>query len=344
MAAGSARAVPGEQRVFSLILALVAAPQGATKRTLLSSVYGYAERFASGGDPASLERQFERDKDTLRELGVPLEVIDSPEEPGNNQLARYRIAKERLQHPEAMRYSPEELSVLRLAALSWREGSLSAEAQRATMKLAAHGAAVDVRHLGVAPRIGSPDPAAQQLHAAIAAGRPVRFLYRMPGREAALSRFVAPLALHRADGRWHLIAWDLDRSGERVFLLARIEGPVAAQRGSIDPGLRELLPAAIARLESLAERQRALVRVAPGSEAEARLRPRSAPAAGAESRAEGGDLLSVGYLDEALLAEELAGYGADAQVYEPAALRAGTIAALRRIRDAHAAPTGEDSP
>ena len=38
--------IPGEQRLFSLLLALIATPQGATKRELLSSVYGYADRYA----------------------------------------------------------------------------------------------------------------------------------------------------------------------------------------------------------------------------------------------------------------------------------------------------------
>ncbi|MEB4616313.1 helix-turn-helix transcriptional regulator, partial [Leucobacter sp. M11] len=171
------RAVPGEQRVFSVILALVAAPQGLTKRELLSSVYGYAERFATA-DPASLERQFERDKDTLRELGVPLEVLESPDAVGNNQLLRYRIAKDRLQLPEGIAFSADEVTLLKLASLAWQEGSLSDQSRRATMKLEALGAALDPRHLGVAPRIGSPEPVAQRLHQAIQARRTVRFGYR----------------------------------------------------------------------------------------------------------------------------------------------------------------------
>ena len=82
--------VPSEERVFSLVLALVASPQGLTKSELLSSVYGYSQRYDRGVIDSSLERQFERDKAQVRELGIPVETIDSPLEPGNNQLTRYR--------------------------------------------------------------------------------------------------------------------------------------------------------------------------------------------------------------------------------------------------------------
>ena len=85
--------------MFSLVLALVASPQGLTKRDLLSTVYGYADRYAHGEVDVALERQFERDKDQLRELGIPIETIDSPLESGNNKLTRYRISRLVMQMP-----------------------------------------------------------------------------------------------------------------------------------------------------------------------------------------------------------------------------------------------------
>lgn len=326
------RTVPGEQRVFSLILALVAAPQGLTKRELLSSVYGYAERYGSG-DPASLERQFERDKDTLRELGVPLEVLESPEAVGNNQLLRYRIAKDRLQLPEDIAFSADEITLLKLASLAWQEGSLSDQSRRATMKLEALGAALDPRHLGVAPRLGSPEPVAQRLHQAIQAGRTVRFGYRHPRHPEPLERRVAPLALHRADGRWHLLAWDAERDADRVFLLSRIEGQVSLEREEFDPALRDRVPEQVARLQELERQQTALIEARPGSEAESRLLPRGAR--------EHSGMIRFGFLDEPVLAEELASFGADVQVHAPHTLRTAVIAALIAIRDAHSAAAHE---
>ena len=53
------------------MLALLATEQGLTKNEVLSSVQGYRQRYRAGGDNANLERQFERDKDDIRDLGVP---------------------------------------------------------------------------------------------------------------------------------------------------------------------------------------------------------------------------------------------------------------------------------
>lgn len=331
--------VPGEQRVFSLVLALVASPQGATKRELLSSVYGYADRYQHGERSDALERQFERDKDQLRAIGIPIDTIDSPEEPGNTQLTRYRISKELLQVPRDLRFSERELTLLRLAAMAWREGSLTAESRRAAMKLESLGAGLDVQHLGVSLRLGIPEPAAPALQSAIDAGRVVGFDYQLPHRDAPLGRRVAPLRLHRADGRWHLIAHDLDRDDERVFLLSRIVGGVRTERESFDPALRDRVDAEIEELLRLERVQRATLEVRRGSVAEARLSPRAASHEDAvEPGCEATVRLELGTLDYRAFAEELAAFGADVAVVEPPELRSAVIAELRGIAGRHTVP------
>ena len=42
---------------------------GLSKNEILSTVQGYRQRYSASGDNANLERQFERDKDDIRELG-----------------------------------------------------------------------------------------------------------------------------------------------------------------------------------------------------------------------------------------------------------------------------------
>lgn len=326
------RRIPAEQRIFSLVLALVASPEGVTKRGLLSSVYGYADRFDASKPDAALDRQFERDKDQLRALGVPVETIDSPQEPGNTQLARYRISKELLQVPQGLRFTPRELTLLRMAALAWAEGSLTAESRRAAMKLEAIGADVDVRHLGVAPRIGPPDPAAQVLWRAIEEFRVVRFDYRLPSRERSLTRRVAPLRLHRADGRWHLIGRDLDRAADRVFLLSRIVGDVVVTAERFSEDWLVSAESVVADLLERESRQLATVVVREGSVAEARLAPRA--------RAVDGRTLTLGTLDyfEYALADELVAYGDEVTVLDPPELRRAVVDRLRRIAEAHSEP------
>jgi len=329
--ARSGARVAGEQRVFSLVLALVASPQGLTKRELLSTVHGYAERFRHGESDPALEKQFERDKEQLRELGIPLETIDAPFAPGDNRLIRYRISKQRLQVPGEIRFSARELVLLRLAALAWAEGSLTAESRRSAMKIEALGAGLDVQHLGIAPRLGSTDAAAAPLRRAILEGREVRFDYRLPDREAPLERRVAPLRLHRAEGRWHLLAHDLDRQNDRVFLLSRITGPVRPEQARYDTALTSRADAMVEDLERLQREQRVTVHASAGSVAEARLAGRAdrVEREGAVSRIE------FGTLDHRELAFELVGYGEQIVVCEPRALRDEVVRLAAAVLEQH---------
>lgn len=332
--------VPSEQRLFSLVLALVVSTKGATKRDLLRSVYGYSDRYEVGGENSALERQFERDKEQLRALGIQVETRDSPLEPGNNQLTRYRISKDRLQFPHDLRFDADELTLLRLAAIAWSDGSMSEGSRHAVLKLEALGSGLDVRHLGVAPSLGPVEAGAGPLQRAIDAGHIVTFDYTNPDRHAPHLRRVAPLALHRAHGRWHLIGWDLDREAGRVFLLARISGSVTALRATFDPALREHAPQLISQLAALQDSQRAVLRVRAGSVAEARLTPN--PRVGESGEAgEQGEVgadreVLVPYLDAHLLAAQLVEYGPDVAVVSPPALRELVVAALRAITAAHA--------
>lgn len=330
--------VPGEERVFSLVLALVASPQGLTKSELLSSVYGYSQRYDRGNPDGSLERQFERDKAQVRELGIPVETIDSPLEPGNNQLTRYRISKERLQLPEDVRFTADELMLLRLASLAWSDGSLGAESRWSSMKLASLGVNLDVRNLGIAPRLGILEPAAPALQLAISEGKIVRFDYRLPSRTSALTRSVAPLRLHRAEGRWHLIAYDLERNDSRVFLLSRIASEVTVTAEEFDPALNAHLEATLSALLRLRDEQRTAVAVRKGSAAEARLEPRGNADPTRSDRnelGEGTNSLTLGTLDLFAFADELAGYGDEVVVLEPAQLREGVASKLELIRAQH---------
>ena len=186
MAASSAGSrVPVEERLFSLVLALLATEAGLTKNEILSTVQGYRQRYKTGGDNANLERQFERDKDDIRELGVPLETVDSPGDAGNNQTLRYRIPRGAYELPDDLSFSSDETTLLNLAAMVWREGSLSGESRRALLKLRSLGVAADEPVLGYAPRVRLRDAAFEPLSAALERHLIVRFPYLKPGEDAA---------------------------------------------------------------------------------------------------------------------------------------------------------------
>jgi proteasome accessory factor C len=73
--------------------------------------------------------------------------------------------------------------------------------------------------LGVVEADG--DPVRQAVEAGVRDRRELGFDYMPPGRDPEPRR-VAPLLLAHAEGRWYLLARDLDRNGHRAFRLDRI--------------------------------------------------------------------------------------------------------------------------
>lgn len=328
-ATSSSAPIPVEERLFSLVLALLATRQGLTKAEILSTVQGYRQRYSASGGNAALERQFERDKDDIRELGVPLETIESPGQAGNNQLLRYRIPKGRYDLPADIDFTPQELTLLSLAATVWREGSLSAESRRALLKLRSLGTESDEPLLGYAPRVRVRDAAFAPLSAALERHAVVRFSYLKPGDRSARARAVAPLALVQHEGRWHLFALDCDAHAERTFLLSRIVGEVTVTDtdSAVPPG--DHAAHAIAQLDRLWQDNVADIEVGAGTDAAVRFGNRY----GAD-----GPIIQVHYTDLDILADELAGFGPEVFVHAPKELRAAVLARLRRAWRAH---TGE---
>lgn len=319
-------AVPVEERLFSLVLALLATETGLTKNEILSTVQGYRQRYTPGGDNANLERQFERDKDDIRDLGVPLETLDSPGDAGNNQTLRYRIPKGAYELPDDITFSPEETALLNLAAMVWREGSLSGESRRALLKLRSLGVTADEPVLGYAPRIRLRDAAFDPLDAAIRKGLRVRFQYLKPGEERATDRDVIPLALVQYQGRWHLSAEEV--TGDRkVFLLRRIVGGITTGRAITMPA-GDHAADALAGLAEVWERNVAEIEVVPGSDAATRLAIRD----GAEVT---GDRVVLHFVDVNILADELSGFGPEVLVLSPPTLRDAVVERLRGVVTAH---------
>lgn len=323
----SAARVPVEERLFSLVLALLATESGLTKNDILSTVQGYRQRFVAGGDNSTLERQFERDKDDIRELGVPLETVEPLGEAGNNQTLRYRIPRGSYDLPRDIVFSSAELRLLALAATVWREGSLSAESRRALMKLRSLGVEADEPLVGYAPRLRVRESAFEPLSLALERHTVVTFPYLKPGEAAARVRTVEPYALVQHQGRWHVQGFDRSAGGPRTFLLSRIVGPVQATARTFVPEDRDYAAEAIAELDRIWERNVAEVEVEPRTDAAVRMNNRYGPAG--ESPV---TRLRVHYTDINILADELAGYGPEVLVLGPRELREAVRTRLERQR------------
>jgi proteasome accessory factor B len=321
--------IQAEERQLNLIVALMATEIGLTKQQILETVSGYRQR--ASAKPDALEKMFERDKDDLRDLGVPIETLGDSADPNDLREARYRIPKTEYDLPADITFTPAELAILALAGSVWSEGSLSKDARTGLRKIRALGIEVDEPIIGFAPRMTVREPSFAALQDAIEACRVVVFDYLKPGEEAPRRRRVRPLALVDYEGRWHVSAHDVDADGERMFLLSRIVGDVVATRERFDPALREGAgERAMRGLREVAASNRALLEITPGTEAALRLTRRAEPA-------EQG--IRVPYVDVHIFADELASYGPEVRVVEPATLREAVITRLRAARDAHADPS-----
>jgi proteasome accessory factor B len=207
------------ERLLNLILALKSARRPVSKQRIRESLPAYA---AATSDEA-FDRMFERDKDELREMGVPITttVLDVffDDEVG------YRIDSSETSLPE-ISFEPDEVAALALAARAWSTASISGAASAGLRKLRLAGVEIDESvAAGVEPRIRTREPAFEAVHAALSALQPVTFDYRRTDGELTTRR-VQPWALKNWHGRWYLTGYDLDRADDRAFRLSRVEGPV----------------------------------------------------------------------------------------------------------------------
>lgn len=312
---------------MNLVVALMATEQGLTKDTILSSVAGYREQLEAGASKDALEKMFERDKENLRGLGVPIETIGNRSDPDDLREARYRVPTAEYELPDDISFSPAEVALLNIAGGVWGSESLSVDARSGLRKIRALGIAVDEPIIGYAPRIRVRDASFAALQRAIEQSRVVTFTYLRPGEARPRERRIRPFALVEYEARWHVYGFDQNVQADRTFLLARIVGDVTVAREKFPADLRDGAgERALAGLRAVAARQRALLEVHPGTEAALRLARR------ADAAPQG---ILVPYVDLHVFADELASYGPEVRVVAPDDLRVEVIRRLEATLALH---------
>jgi proteasome accessory factor B len=315
------------ERLMNLVICLLVSRGYVPKSRIRQVVGGYGDQ-----SDEAFERMFERDKDELRELGIPIETGSfdpfGDEEPG------YRIKRQDFELPE-ISLEPDEAAVIGMAARVWQHASLAEATSRAVLKLRAAGVETDTSALAaIEPRVAVEEPAFWPLWEAVRDRRPVTFTYRKSSGAAAVRRELQPWSVLSWHGRWYVVGHDLTRDGPRLFRLSRIVGEVepAGKPGSYEVPPPEEVRGAAGALAPLRQTASARVRVRPGSGFGLRRR-----ATGTRTGADGWDELSVPYADAGVLAEELAGYGADVVALEPDDVRKRVIERLRAVAGEDAA-------
>lgn len=205
------------ERLLNLTVVLLDTPRPLSADELRQKVDGYPP------PGAAFHRTFERDKEDLRVLGIPLRVERVPAT--DPPVDGYRIAAADYYLPDPG-LAPDELAALHLASLTVRLEGLGD--QEALWKLGGTGAIESVSGQGqgdpgvvkdvVASLPGH--PSLVPIFQAISEKRTIAFSYR--GEQRA----VEPWRLDFHRGRWYLTGYDRARQGERNFRLDRIDGTV----------------------------------------------------------------------------------------------------------------------
>ncbi|HEX7188317.1 MAG TPA: WYL domain-containing protein [Actinomycetes bacterium] len=310
------------ERLLNLVICLLSTRQFLAKDQIRKAVPQYAE---CATDEA-FDRMFERDKDELRDMGVPLET-------GGNDAwfddeVGYRVDGTAYAVPE-IRFEPDELAVLGLASRVWQQASLAAPASRALLKLKADGIEPDGSSLvGIEPRVRTSEPAFEPVYAAVRDRRAISFPYRTSGSGEPRTRHVEPWGIVSRHGRWYVVGHDRDRAATRVFRLSRVAGAVTpiGRPGEVR------VPAGVDFRSQVA----ALVPPQPTREALLHTRPRAGLALRRRARQtrpgpDGWDEISVPFSDAEVLAEEVTGFGPDVRVVDPPEVRDAVVRLLRGV-------------
>jgi proteasome accessory factor B len=310
------------ERLLSLVVCLLSSRRYLTASQIRDAVPGYPETFDA------FKRMFERDKDELRELGIPLETgTNNP----NDEEVGYRISQQAYELPE-IRLEPDEAAVLGLAARVWRRAELAGAAAGGLLKLRAAGVdAEESTQPGIEPRLRTGEAAFGPLWQAVRDRRPVAFDYQAAGRAIAQRRNLEPWGVVNRHGRWYVAGFDRDRGEERVFRLSRIEGPVTFTG-----------PAGSVTVPEGTDVHKTVQAwgTAPPAVRTAELRLRAGAGFGLRRRAsseqpfpgeDGWDLVRTPFSDTGWYADYLASFGADVVVLEPVDLREAVISKLKGV-------------
>lgn len=281
---------------------------------------------AYGGDNLdSAKRKFERDKDVLREYGVPLVMLDT-DVWGVEQ--GYTIPRDEYYLAE-IDFEPDEITALYLAAQTGREETFAEQGVRKLLYGADGG--VLLGQAGGPLVAGSDTRSAQAIAAADAADarRRVRFGYRT-SQGAVSERDVDAYGVVFRGGHWYLVGHDHERGEIRAFRLSRCTTDLRDVGEGGDP------PKAFRAADHVAAGpwvatgdERAVVAFTPS--AAVRAAGAFVGATTERTSEDGRSIVSFPSADAVVTAGLILEYGPEAEVLEPTELRDEVI---RRLEEA----------
>ena len=295
---------------MNLVIALLSTRSFITAERIRETVYGYSD---SASDEA-FSRMFERDKNELRDLGIPLETGRVSQ---FDPTEGYRINRDAYALP-AVELTADEAAAVAVATQLWESPELITATQGALLKLRAAGVDVDAPDSGIAitstavlPGLRGSEDVLGILLSAIDSGQAVQFPHRPSRSDPYTTRTVEPWGVVTDRGRWYLVGHDRDRNATRTFRLSRIGadvtpiGPPGAVKRPDGINLREIVDRAVGEWPNTGQ---ARVWVADGRATALRRRATVVGPLTLGDRAGEEITVDIGMLDR--LAREIASYGA----------------------------------
>jgi proteasome accessory factor B len=196
------------ERLINLLSALIDTSHSLSREEIRRRVPGYSD------DEVAFRRAFERDKETLRSMGVALitEPLDA-DFPDHGE--GYRIPREKYALPDPA-LTREETDALVLAA-----SIVKLRSDAANSALTKLGAESNVRTVNEVAVDLSDDERLSKLFAARSEYRTITFRYRDKNRH------LDPYRLSFRNGRWYVNGFDRDYQDLRTYRVDRIDGDVS---------------------------------------------------------------------------------------------------------------------
>ncbi|WP_062073134.1 helix-turn-helix transcriptional regulator [Demequina sediminicola] len=311
-----------EERLLNLMIALMHVKTRMSRAEIRSRVTGYEREDTSWDDATkkrrkeAFERMFERDKDALRTLGVPIVTVTSE---AHGDDIGYRIDPEQASLPP-LDFTAAESAVVALAADYWRGVALGADASQAWVKASSQVAHSEVQEMPFATMSTHLSDAAAVLVEAIQQRREVTFGYTSASSGDGKRR-VQPWRILLSGGADYLVGFDVDREAPRTYRLSRVTSAVAlvGEADAFD------IPDVNA--------QEALDRDGAGGVARLAIRPEAAHALRRQGTVVGEDgdwdLVDVPFTHQDDLRDRILAMSGTVRVIEPALLRDRVLASAQ---------------
>lgn len=305
------------ERLLNLVICLMASSTPVSRTRIHAEVNGYGD----ASTPVSFERMFERDKDELRSMGIPVETVTD----ASGDVLGYRIDTSAYRLEER-HWTLAERTALGLAARTWARATSDLGGSLAAAKIESISDSADIQP---PVSITAATVALLPLMRALRARQAVEFDYVASSAEHAEPRTLSLWALTLSNGHWYAVGHDHGRGAQRTFRVSRVDGAVRTSEAEYLPapdGFDAGTPVTTAHdVPAWAK-----LEVVPGRGAPVRLLDSRR-----EGESNGHDVLVVQAQSEHELLSAILAGGSDVLVVEPPEIRSMVVQSLTSIAATH---------